>query len=415
MRGYKKLKLACYTSNVTMSAVGNLASLLFLTFKEQYGISYSLLGTLVLVNFFTQLIIDLFFSFFSHKFNIALTVRVMPLISVAGLVLFAAAPILFPGNVYIGLVLGTVVSSVSAGLAEVLISPIIAAIPSENPDREMSKLHSVYAWGVVGVVIVTTLFLLFAGHGRWQILPLIFAVIPLTSAILFMTSDVPKLKTEEKTSGAINFLRNPSVWLCVAAIFLGGASECTMEQWASGYLEAALGLPKLWGDIFGVALFAAALGLGRSLYSKFGKNASRVLFLSAVGASICYLVSALSPFAVLGLAACALTGFCVAMLWPGSLIVASERFPSGGVLIYALMAAGGDLGASVGPQLVGIVADKAISSEYFVSLASRLGISADALGMRFGMLIGVVFPIAAIFVYLKLLSDRKKQLNDVKK
>lgn len=409
MRGYKKLKLACYTSNITMSAVGNLSSLLFLTFKEQYGISYSLLGTLVLVNFFTQLVIDLIFSFFSHKFNIKLTVRIIPLISVAGLLLFAAAPIVFAGNVYMGLVVGTVVSSVSAGLAEVLISPIIAAIPAENPDREMSKLHSIYAWGVVGVVIITTLFLLLAGHERWQILPLIFAAIPLVSAVLFMMSDIPELETQEKTSGAIRFLRNPGVWLCVAAIFLGGASECTMAQWASGYLEAALGLPKLWGDIFGVALFAVALGLGRSLYSKFGRNAARVLFFSAIGASICYLVAALSPFAIVGLIACALTGFCVAMLWPGSLIIASEKFPAGGVLIYALMAAGGDLGASVGPQLVGVVADRAISSEYFISLSSRLGMSADSLGMRFGMLIGVVFPIAAIFVFLKLSRSRKEQ------
>ncbi len=409
MQSYKKLKLACYASNVTMAAAGNMPALLFLTFREQYGISYSLLGTLVLVNFFTQLLIDLIFSFFSHKFNISLTVKLLPVISIVGFGLYALAPLIFPNAVYIGLLIGTVVFSVSAGLAEVLISPVIAAIPAENPDAEMSKLHSVYAWGVVGIVVFSAIFLLAFGEMYWQILPLIFMLIPFTAAILFASSDIPKLSTPEKTSGAAHFLKNPGVWLCVAAIFLGGAAECTMAQWASGYLEVALGIPKVWGDIFGVALFAAALGFGRTLYSKIGKNAPRVLFLGSVGAVLCYLIAALSPFAVLGLLACALTGFCVSMLWPGSLIVASDRFPTGGVLIYALMAAGGDLGASVAPQLVGIVADASMKASWSLALAQKLGISIDALGMKLGMLVGVIFPVVATFVCLKLMKTANKQ------
>ncbi len=408
MASFKRLKYACYSANVTMSAVANLSPLLFLTFREQYGISYSLLGTLVVVNYSTQLLIDLIFSFFSHKFNMALTVKIIPWISVSGLCIFAAAPLLFRDAVYLGLVIGTVISSVSAGLAEVLISPVIAAIPAENPDREMSKLHSVYAWGTVGVVILATLFLLAFGQERWQLLPLIFALIPFLSGILFIISDIPALETPEKTSGALNFLKNRGVWLCVAAIFFGGAAECTMAQWSSGYIEGALGLPKVWGDIFGVALFAAALGTGRTLYTKFGRNAPRVLLLGGAGAVICYIVAALSPFAVVGLLACALTGFCVSMLWPGSLIVASDRFPSGGVLIYALMAAGGDLGASIAPQLVGIAADVSMKLPSLVALAQRLGITPDALGMKVGMLIGTLFPIAAVLVYLVLVKTADK-------
>ena len=72
---YKRLKYACYTTNVSMSVVGNISPILFLTFHNLYGISYSLLGLLVLINFITQLSIDLIFSFFSHKFNIPLAVK----------------------------------------------------------------------------------------------------------------------------------------------------------------------------------------------------------------------------------------------------------------------------------------------------------------------------------------------------
>lgn len=396
---YARLKAACYTSNISMSVVGNIPPLLFLTFRQLYGISFSLLGSLVLINFFTQLIIDLIFSFFSHKFNIKLTVRIMPLLAVVGLALFALAPIIFPASVYLGLVIGTVIFSAAAGLGEVLISPIIAEIPAKDPDREMSKLHSIYAWGVVGVVIFATVFLLIFKADSWQYLCFILTLIPLTSAILFMGADIPEMKTPEKTSGAIGFLKNKTVWLCMLAIFLGGAAECTMAQWASGYLEAAFGIDKLLGDVFGVAMFAAALGFGRTLFSKIGKNASRALLLGAIGASACYLLAALSPFAIVGLLGCAFTGFCVSMLWPGSLILASDRFPNGGVLIFALMAAGGDLGASFCPQLVGIVTDFAIGNAQILELAARLGLSGEQIGMKLGLLIGSLFPIIAIPVY----------------
>ena len=35
----KHLKLACYSSNVTMSVAGNLSPILFLTFRTLYGVS----------------------------------------------------------------------------------------------------------------------------------------------------------------------------------------------------------------------------------------------------------------------------------------------------------------------------------------------------------------------------------------
>lgn len=399
---YTRLKLACYTANISMSVVGNISPVLFLTFHSLYGISYSLLGLLVLINFCTQLIIDLIFSFFSHKFNIAATVKFTPVLTFLGLLLYALSPVLFPQNVYLGLALGTAVFSVSGGLSEVLISPVIAAIPADDPDKEMSKLHSVYAWGVVFVIIVSTVFLLFCGGENWQWLALLFMLVPLASSLLFAGSRIPAMETPEKAAGALHLLGNKGVWLCVFAIFLGGAAECTMAQWASGYIEGALGIDKFRGDIFGTALFSVMLGLGRTLYGKFGKNICRVLFLGALGAAVCYITAAFSGIAVVGLLACALTGFCVSMLWPGNLIVASERFPAGGVFIFAMMAAGGDLGASIGPQLIGIITDTVAASESLSGFAAELALSPEQLGMKIGMLVAALFPLIGAFIYKRL-------------
>lgn len=403
-----RVKLGCCASSITMSIVSNLPPLLFLTLRSLYGISYSLLGLLVLVNFCTQLTIDLIFSFFSHKFNIPLTLRAMPLFTVVGILTFALFPLFFPDAAFWGLVTGTMIFSVSSGLSEVLLSPVIAALPSENPDGEMSKFHSVYAWGVVLTVIISTLFLFFFGSERWYMLALLFLIFPILAFVFFSTSRLPYMQTPEKTASALGFLKNRTVWLFVIAIFLGGASECTMAQWSSGYLEAALGIPKIWGDIFGVALFSLMLGIGRSLYGKYGKRILPVLFFSAVGATVSYLAAALSPYAALGLIACALTGLFTAMMWPGCLIAATDRFSSGGVLIFALLAAGGDLGASVAPQLVGIVTDAVILNGSLSEFAIGLGLTPEQAGMKAGMLLGMLFPLAASFVFFYMLKSGKK-------
>ena len=77
---YKLTKRACYFSYIAASSVFSLPPLLFQTFHQTYGISYTLLGTLVLINFCSQLIIDLIFTFFSKHFNIKRTVQIMPLL-----------------------------------------------------------------------------------------------------------------------------------------------------------------------------------------------------------------------------------------------------------------------------------------------------------------------------------------------
>ena len=256
-----------------------------------------------------------------------------------------------------------------------------------------------------------TLFLLVFGKENWQILALLWTIIPIVSCVLFFTSKVPNLKTPQHASNVLSLIKGKDFLVCFFCIFLGGASECTMSQWSSSYLEQALGIPKVWGDVFGVALFAVMLGLGRSLYAKYGKNIYKVLMLSGIGATLCYLAATLSNVALVGLIACAMTGFCVAMLWPGSLLVASERFPASGVAVFALMAAGGDLGASIGPQLVGAVTDFALKNEWVTALAASMQMSVDQLGMKIGLLCAIIFPLLASVLLIVLYRSSKKRTH----
>lgn len=408
---YKRTKYACYYSYLSMSSVFCLPPLLFMTFQDMYGISYTLLGTLVLVNFCTQLTVDLIFSFFPRIFNIRKTVIAMPLITSAGMLIYSIVPSVFPEYAYVGFVLGTVVFSVSAGLSEVLLSPVIAAIPSEHPDKDMSLLHSLYAWGVVSVVVLSTIFLSIFGTENWMYLTLFFATIPILASYMFATSSIPPMNVTQSIASKGDKKRNKTLLLCVMCIFLGSAAENTMSNWVSSYMESALQIPKSIGDIFGMALFAVLLGLGRTLYAKYGKNITNTLILGMAGSVVCYLTAGLSGNVIFSFIACVLTGCCTSMLWPGTLIMMEEKIPNPGVVAYALMAAGGDFGASVAPQLMGIVVDTVSESNLAMQLGETLALTPEQLGMKAGMLVAAVFPMLGVvlLLYVKKSSLKTKQ------
>lgn len=407
---FKRTKLACYTAYFTMSSVFGLPPLLFVTFHQLYGVSYTLLGTLVLTNFCTQLTVDLIFTLFAKHFDVRKVVRVMPLVTTLGLLLYAAAPLLFPNHVYVGLLLGTVVFSVSAGLSEVLLSPVIAAIPSDNPQRDMSLLHALYAIGILTVILGTTAYFALFDRTGWMLLTVFWALLPVLASVMFMGAPLPDMgggsASSEGLSGTAR--RGVGLALCVGCIFLGSCAENVMSNWVSGYMENALGLDKALGDVLGMAMFAVLLLTGRLTYARFGKGISGVLLVGMAGATLCYLTAGLTSHAAVALVACAMTGLFTSMLWPGALIMMEEKLPALGVAAYALMAAGGDLGASVAPQLMGIVVDAVAASPLAADLAVTTGLAAEQLGLKAGMLVTAVFPLCGMVLVLVVMRYFRK-------
>ena len=398
---YKRTKFACYSAYFTMSSIFSLPPLLFVTLRETYGISYTLLGTLVLTNFCTQLAVDLIFTLFAKRFDVQKIIKIMPLMTSLGLAVYALVPTLLPDVAYIGLLAGTVIFSVSAGFSEVLLSPTIAAIPSETPDRDMSLLHSLYAFGVFTVVVITTVFFAVFGSKNWMYLTLIFAALPIVSSVMFMLSPMPDMRGEENSASAGKSKhRTIGLTLCVLCIFFGSCAENVMSNWISTYMENALHIDKALGDIFGMAMFAILLGIARISYAKYGKNIMNTLLVGMIGAAVCYLLAGLSSSVAVAFAACIMTGLFTAMLWPGTLIMMEEKIHGVGVAAFALMAAGGDLGAAIAPQLMGIVVDSVSSSPLALSVAESLNITAEQVGLKAGMLTLALFPMIGIAVLI---------------
>jgi fucose permease len=408
---FKRTKLACYTAYFTMSSIFCVPPLLFMTFHNLYNISYTLLGTLVLTNFCTQMLVDLIFTMFSKKFNIQKVVRVMPCITSLGLFVYALIPQFFPQYAYIGLVVGTIIFSVSAGLSEVLLSPVIAAIPSDNPQKDMSMLHSLYAFGFFTMVVISTLFLKIFGNEKWSYLVLLIGTLPLIAAVMFKISPFPDMTEEasQEKNKEKNKSRTIGLALCVGSIFLGSCAENTMSNWISTYMENALNIDKALGDILGMAMFAILLGITRITYAKYGKNISKFLLVSMICASVCYLTVSFSNNTILSFVGCVLTGIFTAMLWPGTLILMEEKVKGVGVAAYALMASAGDFGASLAPQLMGIVVDNVSVSKFALEMSNTLNLSPEQIGLKVGMLITSTFPILGSFLIVFIIRYFKKQ------
>ena len=406
---FNTTKRTCFYTYLATSTIFSLPPLLFVTFREMYGISYTLLGTLVLINFCVQLVVDLIFTFFSKRFNIKNTIKIMPLITSLGLLVYAIIPFAFPSYAYLGLAIGTVIFSIAAGLCEVLLSPLVAALPSDNPERDMSKLHSLYAYGVLTVVVISTLFLNVFGRENWMYLTLFWAVLPIGSYVFFSISPIPELNLTSNSVKTKTRASYTGLAMFVICIFLGSASENLMTNWISGYMENALQIPKVAGDIVGMATFAVLLGAGRTVYAKYGKNISKILLLSFVGATVCYLVVGVTTSPVLSIVFCVAVGLCTAMLWPGSLIYMEEQFPAIGVTAYALMAAGGDLGGSVAPQMMGAIVDTVSQSDFAIKLSNTISLTPEQIGMKTGMLIATVFPLFGVVTVLYMRKRLKKR------
>ena len=142
-----------------------------------------------------------------------------------------------------------------------------------------------------------------------------------------------------------------------------------------------------------------------------------ILLGGMICACVCYLIVGLTTHSLLAFAACILTGFFTAMLWPGALILMEENLPGVGVAAFALMAAGGDLGASVAPQLMGIVVDTVSAGSFAAEMSVRWGMTPEQIGMKAGMLVTALFPLLGtvlLICTLRYFKARKTSLSGEK-
>ena len=390
---YKPTRIACYVGYITQAINCNLATLFYVLFRERFGVTRTQIGQIILVMFLVQIAVDL------------ASVKLLPLLGVrrccvaahvlttVGLVLLGVLPRFVPA--FPGITIAVVVSSVGSGLIEVVISPVVNALPKDTgASHSLAFLHSFYCWGQAGVVLVSTALLALFGIDRWYVLPAIWAFIPFVNIFAFLR--VPLVEIDgEQSGGAGALLRSPAFYVALVVMISSGASEIAMSQWASYFAEAGLGVSKAIGDLLGPCMFAVFMALGRVLYGLFGSRLSLRRCLIACGAVtvLSYLTAVFSPWAFLSLAGCALCGFGVSLMWPGTLDLSAARFPRGGSALFALLALGGDVGCSAGPFLTGVISDAATRSGAVGALSEVSSLPAEQIAIKLGLLVVTLFPV----------------------
>ena len=389
-KNYKKTLIACYLGFVTQAISANFTPLLFLTFRETYGITLEKIAMIPMVFYFTQLIVDLAATRFADQIGYRACVAASQVLSAAGIVCMAVLPELLPVP-FAGILISVMLYAVGSGLIEVLVSPIVEACPFENKDGVMSLLHSFYCWGAMAVVLGSTLFFSIFGVERWKILTVLWALVPFYNTVNFISCPIERLVEDGEGMGTSKLLKTPVFWLMILLMVCSGASEVTMAQWASAFTESALGVSKTVGDLAGPCLFALLMGISRMLYGKFSEklDLTKVMLACGILCVGCYLLASLSALPILGLMGCALCGLSVGIMWPGSISISSRSCPKGGTAMFAFLALAGDFGATVGPAMVGSLSESAGGD------------------LKTGLLTAVVFPIILVAGLLVLKKGKR--------
>lgn len=396
-KNYNRTIIACFMGYVVQAVIVNFAPLLFVTFHTDYAISLDRISLLITLNFGLQLLVDLIAPRIVARVGYRVAAVTAQLFATAGLVGLAFLPELF-SDPYIGLLIATAFYAIGGGLDEVIISPIVELCPTERKAAAMSMLHSFYCWGQLFTILVSTAFFVLFDIRNWTILALIWAILPLIDAVLFLTAPMPAMESAESSGMRIGaLLKKKRFWLLALIMVCGGAAELCISQWASAFAQTGLGVDKTVGDLAGPCAFAALMGFSRVLYAKFSErlNMPNAMLISGVLCIVSYLLAALSPFPVLGLIGCAMAGFSVGILWPCALSLGASGIKNAGMTMFAMLALFGDLGCTSGPTFVGML------SELFDG------------DLKIGILFSLIFPVLLILGVLFYKWDVKRHGENI--
>lgn len=389
---YKKTLRACYLGFITQAIAANFAPLLFLKLHNDYHIPLGMIALIPTAFFFTQLVVDIFCAKFVDRIGYRESIVASEIFSVIGLIGLAFLPNLL-SSAYAGIMISVVLYAVGSGLIEVLCSPIVEACPFKNKEATMSLLHSFYCWGWVGVTLISTVLFNVIGIDNWPLVACFWAIVPLYNIYNFATCPIEHLVDEGKGMTILQLFRSPLFWVAVVLMVCSGASEISMAQWASAFVESALGFSKTVCDLAGPCLFGITMGICRVFYGKFGEKVDLSKFMIGSGllCLICYLLASLSKNPVAALIGCIMCGFSVAIMWPGTLSISSKKIPAGGTAMFALLAMAGDLGGSIGPSSVGMISQKAGDN------------------LQYGLFFGGIFPVVLVvfLIVLKFMKEKE--------
>lgn len=258
---------------------------------------------------------------------------------------------------YVSVCIAVFIMGLGAGILDMVLSPIVCALQSHRRTSAMNWLHSFYCSGAVITVLLSSMALKL--DLPWRKLSLCLSILPALVMLAFCIMEVPRLVSEgSKRLRLRELIRIPFFHVALMAIFFGGAAEMGLAQWLPAYAETTLGFSK-WTSGLSLLFFSLAMAIGRISVGILGNriNPYTILLLCCSGSVLLFLLCSSAPWPPVALTACIVVGFTGSCLWPSTLGVVADHFPSGGASMFGFLATFGNLGCVFMPWLVGVIAD----------------------------------------------------------
>ncbi len=352
---------ACYLGYIVQAVVNNFLPLLFVYFQNDYKIPLYLISIIVTYNFALQILVDALSANLVLKLGYRKTALLSNALSGLGLLVLGLSAYLTSNYIirYAIIIIAVTLMAVGGGIVEVILSPLVEALPLENKNKQMNFLHSFYCIGHIIVVLFATLFFNVFRIENWAIFSFILIIFPLLTSILFTKCPIVAPMGDEKPIGRFKLLKNGSFILLFILMVSAGAVEQAVAQWISYFAEEGLSISKSLGDLVGVVSFALCMLLSRLYFGVKDKkfNVLKLLIIASIILTALIIISTLLNVEILSLIILSASGLLIGFMWPTVYSLAGEIFTSGGTVMFSMLALGGDLGCTLGPTLVGMVSE----------------------------------------------------------
>lgn len=391
-KNYSLTVKACSAGYLVQAVANNLLPLLFVYLTTKYSIPVYLISVLLAYNFGLQILIDSLSSNIASKLGYRKTALLSASLAGFGLLILSFIPFIFKSylSVYFGLLVSVSFMASGSGISELILSSLLEALPIENKQQKMSLIHSFYCLGHILLVGVATAFFIFIGIDKWYYLPLILLLLPILMFTLFTKCPVLTPSGDENPISKFKIIKNKNFILVFLLMICAGAIEQAVAQWISYFAESGLKVQKSLGDVIGVGAFALTMFISRVYFANTKKNYDllKVVLVFASLISVCLILSFAIDNEITSLILLAICGLFIGVMWPGIYSVGGKTFTRGGTAMFSLLALGGDLGCTLGPTIVGGVA--------------------EVLNIKIGILSSLIFSLTMVVLVLIIFRRKKK-------
>lgn len=262
-----------------------------------------------------------------------------------------------------GLLLLLMVAFVTAsGVYDVAINAAAVDVEQGGGQRVLPQLHATFSLG--GLAGALTAGVLVAGgmpfRGLYPLTGAVLAVVVMAGLRQRATQRrLLRARVEAPTpAGRRRLYREPVVVLLGVIVALAFLSEGGVESWSAIYLRSSLDLPVLFGAS-GVAMFHAAMALGRAASGRLAAFRGPVALMSSAGMAVAIgtavaLTTDVPALVFIGFAVAALGMSSVA---PIAFSVAGDHAPDRSGEASAVLNTIGYGGFLLGPGLIGAIAE----------------------------------------------------------